>query len=565
MSAVTDARDARPGLGRISRRSVLMQALLLGVGGCAGMGRPRAFHTPRSTPRYDMSVRLDPDRRRMSVSGVARFPASAHARQDLSFVLAPSAREVAFSCRDRRGAVPISLSDAPRANGDREWTVRFAAPIAAGTDVEIGFSYRIEGLGLLFYLGPEVCFATAWGMNWYPLSLADNSGKAIGSLQVEAPAGWKVVACHRAVGGPTDGGTFRYEIVHPTYFSFAAGPFVVTERPGMPPVSIYTLGAREHAASLAEGAGRMLAVLAREFGPYRFDTFALVEAPRPIAQSAGFNACSLPGFAILNGNAFRARSVDLMLEWLGHELSHQWFPHTVGLRVPPGAFLVESLAEYGGWRVVEEVGGEAAAERMRRIGFEPDPIYSAAAYFQLVANGGDSPLTRPSESPSEDAARNVAYNKGAFAFSMLGRQIGVDRFREALRGITARHAHGETFWEAFQRDVERASGKDLRQFFHQWFDRTGAPEFALSWRQEGDRIAGVVRQPAPYYTASVEIRVDGGGGETMTDIVEIAAAPETAFSLHARFAARDVVLDPSYRILRWTPEYRALRATPPHS
>lgn len=565
MSEVTDAKEAGPGSRHISRRSVLTQALLLSAGGCVGVGRERAFHLPPSTPRYDMRVRLDPDRRRMHVSGVARFPASARERQDLSFVLAGSASDVEYSCRGRRGIIRISVADAPRANGDRAWTLRFAAPIAAGASVEIRFSYRIEGLGLLFYLGPEVCFATAWGMNWYPLSLADNAGKAIGSLTVEAPIGWKVVASHRAASAPRDGGMFRYEIIHPTYFSFAAGPFVVTERPGAPPVSVYTLGPREHAASLAEGAQRILGVLAREFGPYRFDTLALVEAPRPIARSAGFNACSLPGFAILNGNAFRARSVDYMLEWLGHELGHQWFPHTVGLRLPPGVFLVESLAEYGGWRVVEEMGGAAAAERLRRIGFEHDPIYSAAAYFQIVANGGDSPLTRPSENPNDEAARNVAYNKGAFVFSMLGRQIGGDRFREALHDITARHAHGEISWEELRRTIERASGKDLAPFFRQWFDRAGAPEFALSWRQEGDDIAGVVRQPAPYYTASVEIRVDGARGETSTEIVEIAAAPETSFSLHPGFAARDVVLDPSYRILRWTPEYRALRATTQHS
>jgi hypothetical protein len=554
-----DTVEAGVRLRRISRRSLLTQTLLLSVGGCAGMWRPRAFNSSPSTPRYDMSVRLDPDQRRMYVSGVARFPASAHERQDLSFVLAPLASAVAFSCHDRRGAIPISVSDAPRPNGDRAWTLRFAAPIAAATEVEVRFSYRMGGQGLLFYLGPEVCFATAWGMNWYPLMLSESEGMATGSLRVDAPAGWKVVASHRAVSAPRDGGTFRYEIIHPTYFSFAAGPFVVTEQPGAPHVTVYSLGAREHAASLAEGTQRMLHVLAREFGPYRSDRFALVEAPRPIAQSSGLNACSLPGFAILNGNAFRAPGVAPMLEWLGHELSHQWFPHIVGFRATPNALLTESLAEYGGWRVVEEMGGEAAAERMRRIGFEPDPIYSAAAYFQIVANGEDSSLYRPSESPSDSAARNVAYNKGAFVFSMLGRQVGVDRFRQAFHDITSRHAHGEVSWEEFRRTIERTSGQDLTQFFEQWFERTGAPEFALSWRQDGDQIAGIVRQPAPYYAAYVEVRVDGVSGETSTDIIEVAAAPETTFSLRPGFAARDVVLDPSYKILRWTPDYRAMR------
>lgn len=563
MSQSMDRTDV--GMGSISRRSLLTQALLVGVGGCAGMGRMGAFHAAPSPPRYDMNVRLEPAQRRMHVSGVARFPAAAQVRQELSLVLAPSAREVTFSCRAGRGAVPIAVSDAARPNGDRAWTLRFAAPIAAGAEVELRFSYRIEGQGLLFYLGPEVCFATAWGMNWYPLSLADHGGMAIGALQVEAPAGWKSVASHRLLGASRDGRTSRYEIIHPTYFSFAAGPFVVTERPGTPHVSIYTLGPREHAALLAEGTQRMLGLLAREFGPYRSDRFALVEAPRPIAQASGLNACSLPGFAILNGNAFRAPGVAPMLEWLGHELSHQWFPHITGFRATPNPLLTESLAEYGGFRMVEELGGAAAAERMRRVGFEPDPIYSAAAYFQIVANGEDSPLYRPAESPNEAAARNVAYNKGGFVFSMLGRQIGVDRFRQAFHDVTSRHAHGDVSWEEFRRTIERASGQDLAQFFRQWFERTGAPDFTLSWRQDGDRIAGVVRQPAPYYAARAEIRVDGASGESSTGIVDIAAAPETTFSLQSGFAARDVVLDPHYKILRWTPEYRALRPAAPHA
>src|SRR5207237_10591696 len=151
------------GFGRIDRRSLLAQTLLLGVSGCAGVGRLRPFGAPPLRARYDMRVRLDPEQRRMDVSGVAHFPASAQARQELRFLLAPSASDVTFSCRDRHGVIPVSIADAPRA-GDRQWILRFAAPVAAGAEVEVRFSYRIGGQGRLFFLGPGVCFATAWGM-----------------------------------------------------------------------------------------------------------------------------------------------------------------------------------------------------------------------------------------------------------------------------------------------------------------------------------------------------------------------------------------------------------------
>ena len=198
---------------------------------------------------------------------------------------------------------------------------------------------------------------------------------------------------------------------------------------------------------------------------------------------------------------------------------------------------------------------------MRRTGFEPDPIYSALAYFQIVANGEDSPLYHPSESPSEDAARNVAYNKGGLVFSMLSRHIGVPRFQEAFHAFTSRYAHGQASWEEFLQAVRQASGEDLTQFFEQWFERTGAPDFSLSWSQEGDKVTGIVRQPAPYYLARAEVQAVGTNGETLTSIVDVAAAAETTFALRTGFPAHEVIFDPHYKILRWTPEYRALGPT----
>src|SRR5438045_2276218 len=107
MSQSMDRTEA--GVRGIGRRSLLTQALLVGAGGCAGMGRMGTFRAPPSTPRYDISVRLEPPQRRMYVSGVARFPGAGQERQELSLVLAPSAREVTFSCRAGRAAVPIAV------------------------------------------------------------------------------------------------------------------------------------------------------------------------------------------------------------------------------------------------------------------------------------------------------------------------------------------------------------------------------------------------------------------------------------------------------------------------
>ena len=47
-----------------------------------------------------------------------------------------------------------------------------------------------------------------------------------------------------------------------------------------------------------EGVARIFNVLVREFGPYRFKEFALVEIPRELAQKAGFQCRYATGICV---------------------------------------------------------------------------------------------------------------------------------------------------------------------------------------------------------------------------------------------------------------------------
>lgn len=221
----------------------------------------------------------------------------------------------------------------------------------------------------------------------------------------------------------------------------------------------------------------------------------------------------------------------------------------------------EALAEYGALRVVETLVGANAAEQYRQTGFEYDPGYSALAYFKLVGAGFDNKL---SDLQPKLEHRNLAYNKGFLVFDMLSREIGRERFQRILHNIMRRYAFREINWSEFLRAIEKDAGRNLRWFYEQWFERTGVPDFQLTWRQENGKLRGVIAQTIPYYQAKLEIEVKDNQGQRLIRTVKIRGA-QTAFSFPVGFRAESVTLDPHYLVLRWTSEYRtaANAARPP--
>jgi hypothetical protein len=517
------------------------------------------------TTVYRIAARVLPEQRRLEVSGTIRLPAADSARAEIPMTLGAPMSALRVELVEPATAAKLEREhaddDTSRVEGERKvarWILRPSRPIPKGQAVVLRFSCEGDGgPGLLYYIGPEVAFATGWGDYWYPVPAGASQGT--GELTVTVPAGWKVAtgAMRRSTDDEEARGAFRSDFVHPTYFTFAAGPYTVVRREGgVVPLSAWLLKPRERAPTYLAEVDTLFRAVVDEFGPYPFDELGLVEVPREIARSAGFNGFSPPGLLILNHRAFDVPHVRHLYEWMGHEMGHQWFPHAFSLRTPPGLFAEEALAEYGGLRAVEKIAGAEAARRMRTQGYEFDPIYSATAYFTLVHAGVDHPLARLESDPNH---RNIAYNKGSLVFDMLSREIGRTEFQRILHGLTREHRFESLTWQEFLEEIERGAGRDLDWFYEQWFERTGAPDFQLAWRQEGRTVRGTITQTAPYYRAKLPIAIRGREGQILDHVVPITGA-EADFTVPVAFTTEKVELDPGYEILRWTPEYHAAAA-----
>ena len=255
-------------------------------------------------------------------------------------------------------------------------------------------------------------------------------------------------------------------------------------------VKVEGFARRESAAKLDQSidvAGRALQIYAKRFGPYRFDSFKVVEAPMKSgaggmeysamtgiasglygdmgAQLGGLmSSLSLPGADKLlqslgddtmadgaatpgdNGDATGATDMiggvlgqqkemlDSLLETtIAHEVAHQWWAIGVGSDSQKHPFVDESLTNWSAMLYYEDRYGKAKAQQMSELNLNTS--FSMGA----MLGGGDKPANLPTSAYTNNLQYGaVIYGKGAIYYEKLRALVGDVAFFGALREYYAR-------------------------------------------------------------------------------------------------------------------------------
>lgn len=505
-----------------------------------------------SVSQYDLSIKILPDSGLAEISGTMLLPAANAERDAVKFLLWSRMQNLSVQIIEPKAAAPLLELSNDNADGDRTWTVKPRRPFPANQPILLQFSYVSDGKPApQFTISPESSFAGGGGELWYPQTSFKE--REVGTLKLTVPAGETAIS--NGVGISTAAqkakGEFVFRVTKPVKFGFAAGKYQTFRHAGKIPITLYLLKPRDTARKIVDLSAKALNFLIDLNGKFPYPEFSLVEVDfhSRLGGTAEF------GFILADKKEFDVYN----LSYWAHEIGHQWWGDVIRSR--SGEFgqmmFSEGMTQFGSLLAVERIEGEKAAEDFRRYGYRGfRKIHSAKGYFELISSGTDFPLTLYKPKPNEILLMHrLANSKGFILMDMLSRRIGRAKLAAILKRFISRHSEQLTSWQELQQAIEKEAGQDVHWFFEQWFERTGAPDYQLEWKQEGKIVSGKITQPKPYYRASLEVEIKGENRRVLKT-VEIAGG-QKSFIFSVPFRIESVILDPNYKVLRWTPELRS--------
>jgi hypothetical protein len=406
-------------------------------------------------------------------------------------------------------------------------------------------------------IAPAGSFAS-WVTNWYP-RLQGTGSKSAGTITYEVPRDVTVASSGRLSASSSLGHERRRDVFtvdRPIDFSFAAAKyFHREENVNGVRLGVYFLGGGDARADLyLREATRTLRYEEELYGAYPFDGYAVVEIPSE--ETGVLGGSSEQGMNLFPAGVLPDGQFPLLL--LAHEMGHSWWGNLVSSA--SGPIIDEGLAQISAVMCLEHFEGPAVMRRFLKNGM-PDYQQSASQYFMRFAGVGQSdyPLgVLATGSKASAALHDIADTKGMFVYEMLRESIGQTGFVAGLQSIIQHFKGKAVSLQDLRAAWEASSGKDLTRFFEEWFGRTGAPELTLDWRATPSDgaflVSGTLTQKGEPYTVTVDIALLYPGRHELRSLSVASAG--TPFSLRMDKRPDAVLLDPEYRVLRWTEGFR---------
>lgn len=395
--------------------------------------------------------------------------------------------------------------------------------------------------------------------NWIPC-LDHPSAKATVSFTVTAPARDAVVANGQLTStlnnaDQTRTWTYREARPIPPYcMVIAVGEYAQSEpqEKTVTPLAYYVPQTdRDYAVQGFSAAPFSLSLFSEKVAPYPYEKLALIVGATRFGGMENSSAIVFPS------NLFDARPEAQPLssrfkirrgieEVTAHEIAHQWFGDSVTESTWSDLWLSEGFATYFAGLFVERYEGrEAFRDYMKR---------AAERYFDYERERS-APIH---DTETEDLFKLLNpnnYQKGAWVLHMLRGLLGDASFFKGIRAYYLAHESGTASTEDLRAALEKASGRDLKEFFARWVYGSGHPRYEASWNwQQAKGGRGVL---------VIQLRQTQGGAPFLTPLpVEVTTAEgarralikptgkEAALRMTLANRPTDVRLDPDEVVLK---------------
>jgi hypothetical protein len=324
------------------------------------------------------------------------------------------------------------------------------------------------------------------------------------------------------------------------FYSFISGRYEV-KRDKWNDVSIEVYYDPKHeynVARMIESSKKGLEYFSKNFGPYQFRQFRILEFPRyrSFAQSFPNTVPYSEGLGFI-AHGTREDDLDVPFYVTGHELAHQWWGHQVfGCYAQGSNMLIETMAQYSALMVMEkEVGPQNIRMYLKH---ELDRY--------LRGRGGE----RRKEPPISRAQREpyVWYQKGSLVMYALKDYIGEERLNAALRKYLEKVKFQDAPYTTsieFVDAMREATPDELKYVITDLFETITLFDnraVEATWRETPDK-----KYVVKIKVSSKKLRADGLGAEKeiqVDDLVDVGVFVGEGKNEKALFLAKRRITQP---------------------
>jgi aminopeptidase N len=274
---------------------------------------------------------------------------------------------------------------------------------------------------------------------------------------------------------------------------------------------------------------QQLSLYHQYFGPYPF-----------INERYGHTQFNLGGGMEHQTNSFIVSPNESLM---AHELGHQWFGDKVTCGSWQDIWLNEGFATYLSYFYFEKTDPAGQVNRMKSLSNSITGLPGGSVWVDDTTNVGRIFSSR------------LSYNKGAYLVHMLRWVLGDTLFFRGVRQYMSdpKLAYGFARTADLKRNLEQVSGKDLTQFFNDWFTGQGHPFYNVKWSQNKNNWAKITlnqttsHSSVPYFEMPVALKFKSGAQEKT--VVVNNTKPNEIFWEEIGFVADTLIIDPDYWIL----------------
>jgi len=486
-------------------------------------------------------------------------PATQSLSAKVRVTFSPQDAEITSAVFELNNALSVSrVEDAggrqiPASRTQQDATVRlsFPEPLPTGAPAAVTFHYdgRFTGkeespvFGIKFAAIRNDYAFLLYPARWFPVS-GYSTDRFTAELKITVPAGYRVVASGDGKTEQLASGKalFSFRFSQP---SFPGSLAVLQGEPdrissdGVPTTVYFRGEEKKLAGAYGQETGKLMAFLTSLFGLPPRASLTLVET-----EEGAPNGYAAPEIVFLSPQGI-GRQVSTRI--LANQVSRQWWGVLLSGSTRGHIWLNNGLARYSEMLYLEQTNGPAALEAEARD----------VAIDALTINHVPVIQTGQLEDYSPEFWA-VTAAKGAAVLHMLRFVIGDEAFRKLLKEFPNRHPWSAVSTDDFARAAETVSGQNLKYFFLQWIESSGAPEFKLDYtiyrRQQGFRVVGKVAQDLDTFRMPVELKIETEGNPEQKRIEVMGTSSEFVVDTFGK--PKTLALDPNHRVLRFSDPVR---------